>query len=157
MKTKSVTLAALAVSQLIGLAALAQSSSSATSANMNTAPGAAAAPAGGDAQSAPAANTAGLAGTSVAEAPAKPKVNVSYLGIMYGPGLSNELDGKTYGVYAYAMASVLKGMRNNRVPINDFAWATFYEVRKGTNEGGGGGSQTPTLPVAVSMSTTARF
>ena len=57
----------------------------------------------------------------------------------------------------YAMASVLKGMRNNRVPINDFAWATFYEVRKGTNEGGGGGSQTPTLPVAVSMSTTARF
>jgi hypothetical protein len=66
-------------------------------------------------------------------------------------------DGKTYGVYAYAMAQVLKGMRNNRVPINDFAWATFYEVRKGTNEGGGGGSQTPTLPVAISMSTTARF
>jgi len=66
-------------------------------------------------------------------------------------------DGKPYGVYAYAMAQVLKSMRNNRVPINDFAWATFYEVRKGSNEGGGGGSQTPTLPVAISMSTTARF
>jgi len=66
-------------------------------------------------------------------------------------------DGKSYGVYAYAMAQVLKDMRNNRVPINDFAWATFYEVRKGSSEGGGGGSQTPTLPVAISMATTARF
>jgi hypothetical protein len=95
MKTKSVTLAALAVSQLITLAAFAQSSS--TTETMPSGPGAAAAPAGGDASSAPAANTAGVAGTSVAEAPAKPKLNISYLGIMYGPGLSNELDGKTYG------------------------------------------------------------
>jgi hypothetical protein len=67
-------------------------------------------------------------------------------------------DGKQYGVYAYAMAQVLKTIRNNRIQIGDFAWATFYEVRKGgSGEGGGGGSQTPTLPVAVSMSTTSRF
>ncbi|MEO7453518.1 MAG: hypothetical protein ABIV13_02000 [Fimbriimonadales bacterium] len=67
------------------------------------------------------------------------------------------VDGKQYGAYAYAMAQVLKSMRNNRIPISDFAWATFYEVRRGTNEGGGGGSQTPTLPVTQTMSTTARF
>ncbi|MDQ2987262.1 MAG: caspase family protein [Armatimonadota bacterium] len=66
-------------------------------------------------------------------------------------------DGKPYGVYAYAMSQVLKSMRNNRVPLSDFVWATFYEVRKGSNEGGGGGSQTPTLPVSLTMSTTARF
>lgn len=67
------------------------------------------------------------------------------------------VDGKQYGAYAFAMSQVLKSMRNNRIPISDFAWATFYEVRKGTNEGGGGGSQTPTLPVTQTMSTTARF
>ena len=67
------------------------------------------------------------------------------------------VDGKTVGAYAYAMAQVLKSMRNNRIQISDFAWATFYEVRKGSNEGGGGGSQTPTLPVTMTMSTTARF
>lgn len=66
-------------------------------------------------------------------------------------------EGKHYGVYAYAMASVLRSMRNNRIPIADFVWQTFYEVRRGSGEGGGGGSQTPTLPVAVSMATTARF
>jgi hypothetical protein len=67
------------------------------------------------------------------------------------------VDSKQYGAYAYAMSQVLKSMRNNRIPISDFAWATFYEVRRGTNEGGGGGSQTPTLPVTQTMSTTARF
>lgn len=67
------------------------------------------------------------------------------------------VDGKQYGAYAYAMTQVMKSMRNNRIPISDFVWATFYEVRKGTNEGGGGGSQTPTLPVTQTMSTTARF
>lgn len=66
-------------------------------------------------------------------------------------------DGKTYGVYGYAMCQVLRGMRNNRISIDDFTWATFYEIRKGSSEGGGGGSQTPTLPVVVSMSTTAKF
>jgi hypothetical protein len=67
------------------------------------------------------------------------------------------VDGKQYGAYAFAMTQVMKSMRNNRIPISDFVWATFYEVRKGTNEGGGGGSQTPTLPVTQTMSTTARF
>lgn len=65
-------------------------------------------------------------------------------------------DGKSHGVFAYAMMQVFAEMRNNRIPLMDFAWNTFYRMRNGVGDVGGG-SQTPTLPVIVSMSNTARF
>lgn len=83
MKTKSVILAAAIAASQFSLAAFAQSSSTQKAAKPMdisvTEPGLPAA-----------------AATSVATAPAaKSKVGVSYLGIMNGPGLSNEFEGKT--------------------------------------------------------------
>lgn len=66
-------------------------------------------------------------------------------------------DGKPYGVYAHAMSDVLAQTRDNRITILDFVWNTFYQIRKGSVEGAGGGAQTPTLPVVVSMTTSAKF
>ncbi len=66
-------------------------------------------------------------------------------------------EGKSYGVYAHAMAQGLEDTRDNRIAISDFVWNTFYKIRKGAADGSGGGAQTPTLPVVVSMTTSARF
>lgn len=66
------------------------------------------------------------------------------------------VNGKSQGVYAYAMSQVLAETRNNRIPLLEFCWNTFYRVRKGSSETGGG-AQTPTLPVVVTMANNVRF
>jgi hypothetical protein len=66
------------------------------------------------------------------------------------------VEGKSHGAYAYAFASVLRTMRNNRIVISEFVWLVFDAVRRGSAEGGGG-AQTPTLPVYVGLSSTSKF
>jgi tetratricopeptide (TPR) repeat protein len=63
---------------------------------------------------------------------------------------------KPQGVYALAIAEVLKEWKNNRIPIHEFAWAVFDKVR-GSLGRNAGGAQTPTLPVLVGMGATAAF
>ncbi|MCH8274057.1 MAG: caspase family protein [Armatimonadetes bacterium] len=65
-------------------------------------------------------------------------------------------DQQLHGVYAAAVSQVLVQMRNNRIAVLDFAWATFRKVREGAARGAGG-AQTPTLPVISGMTGTARF
>ncbi|HXH60219.1 MAG TPA: caspase family protein [Fimbriimonadaceae bacterium] len=60
-------------------------------------------------------------------------------------------DGKEIGAYTYAFANILKDFRSNQVPIMEFAWQVFYEMRQG------GGPQSPTLPVLTVLSADARF
>ncbi len=67
-------------------------------------------------------------------------------------------DGKLVGVFAKAMASVLNAFHTNRVPITDFGWQVFYDIRKGdTGTNGVGSKQTPTLPYLTNMASDARF
>lgn len=68
---------------------------------------------------------------------------------------SAAIGGETHGVYAAAFAEVLGEVRNNRIPILDFAWELFYKVRSGASQAGG--LQTPTLPVLASLDGAARF
>jgi tetratricopeptide (TPR) repeat protein len=67
-----------------------------------------------------------------------------------------QVDGKPQGVYATAMSRVLGEMRSNVIPVLDFQWNVFYKVRSGAADGGGG-AQTPTLPVVSSLSSSSRF
>jgi hypothetical protein len=65
-------------------------------------------------------------------------------------------DGKPIGIYGAALVDVLGQTRNNRINLTDFVWNTFYKIRRGTAEVGGG-AQTPTLPILVSMTTSVKF
>lgn len=67
-------------------------------------------------------------------------------------------DGKPVGIYTQSIANVLARFRSNSVPVTEFCWQVFYDVRGGTPGGAGGGSQqTPTLPIISNMDKQARF
>jgi len=59
---------------------------------------------------------------------------------------------ETRGVFTSAFTSVLSRFHTNSVPLFEFAWQVFYNMRRGSDSGTGGGSeQTPTLPVLTNM------
>lgn len=66
--------------------------------------------------------------------------------------------GKTIGLFARSVSSVLKQFRSNAVPVSEFVWEVFYNMKRGGERGEGGGSlQTPTLPEVRNMPSEARF
>jgi len=66
--------------------------------------------------------------------------------------------GQPIGVYTNSLISVLNEFRSNAVPVTEFCWQVFYNVRRGnTGTTGGGSLQTPTLPVITNMASDARF
>lgn len=62
-------------------------------------------------------------------------------------------DGKTIGLFTYAMSSILAEIRSNRVPVMEFGWQVFSRMRGSSAVGTSGGSsvQVPTLPVIQNM------
>ncbi|MBX3110485.1 MAG: hypothetical protein KF857_00625 [Fimbriimonadaceae bacterium] len=65
---------------------------------------------------------------------------------------------ETHGAFTNAFTSVLTRFHTNTVPLFEFAWQVFYNMRRGGNTGVGGGSeQTPTLPVLSNLSSDAPF
>ncbi len=67
-------------------------------------------------------------------------------------------DGKTVGVFADAVSSVISELHTNAIPISEFGWAVFYKMRRGNSgESGGSSKQTPTLPVLQYLSSNSRF
>lgn len=81
------------------------------------------------------------------------------MGTMPGqPVRSVLVDGAERGVFSLAMQQVLGRFKSNQVPIMEFAWQVFYAMRGGnaTNPGGGG-TQTPTLPVLTYLSADSPF
>jgi hypothetical protein len=72
--------------------------------------------------------------------------------------LSVVKDGKTVGLFAKAMAAIVTDFKSNRIPITEFGWQVFYNIRRGdTGQYGVGSHQTPTLPVLTNMASDARF
>lgn len=66
--------------------------------------------------------------------------------------------GKSVGLFARSVAAVLKQFRSNAVPVSEFVWEVFYNMKRGGQAGEGGGSlQTPTLPDVRNMPSEARF
>ena len=59
--------------------------------------------------------------------------------------------GREVGAYSAAFAEILAEFRSNQVPIMEFVWQVFFNMRQG------GGPQTPTLPVLTVMAPDARF
>lgn len=71
-------------------------------------------------------------------------------------GLMNS--GSVNGVYTRALVAVLQRYRTNRVPIAEFGWQVFYEMRRvGGGTTGGGSGQTATLPALRNMGEDSRF
>lgn len=71
-------------------------------------------------------------------------------------GLMNS--GSVNGVYTRALVVVLQRYRTNRVPIAEFGWQVFYEMRRvGGGTIGGGSGQTATLPALRNMGEDSRF
>lgn len=68
--------------------------------------------------------------------------------------ISSVRQGKTVGLFTDALAAVLTEERSNQFPIMEFGWKVFYKIRGGE---GGGGVQTPTLPVRVGLDDKAKF
>ncbi len=69
-------------------------------------------------------------------------------------------DGKNVGIYTLAYRNVLKRFFTNDVPIGEFSWSVFYAVRQGTSfggSGGGGTTQTPTLPTLLNIDEKSGF
>lgn len=67
-------------------------------------------------------------------------------------------NGQTIGVYTQSLVNVLNEFRSNAVPVTEFCWQVFYNIRRGnTGTTGGGSLQTPTLPVITNMASDARF
>lgn len=62
--------------------------------------------------------------------------------------------GKTIGLFTDALVSVMQEERSNQFPVVEFGWKVFYKIRGGQ---GGGGTQTPTLPVRVGMDDKVKF
>lgn len=74
---------------------------------------------------------------------------------MPGMGIASSVRAsKTIGLFTDAMVSVFTEERSNQFPISEFGWKVFYKIRGGQ---GGGGSQTPTLPVRVGLDDKAKF
>jgi len=66
--------------------------------------------------------------------------------------------GKNVGMFTRSVASVLKQFRSNAVPVSEFVWEVFYNMKRGGQSGEGGGTlQTPTLPEVRNMPSEARF
>ena len=59
--------------------------------------------------------------------------------------------GQEVGAYSAAFVAILADFRSNQVPIMEFVWQVFYNMRQG------GSPQTPTLPVLTVMAADARF
>ncbi|GAB4117810.1 MAG: hypothetical protein Fur0036_01490 [Fimbriimonadaceae bacterium] len=71
-------------------------------------------------------------------------------------GLMN--GGSVNGVFTRALVAVLQRYRTNRVPIAEFGWQVFYEMRRvGGGTTGGGAGQTATLPALRNMGEDSRF
>ncbi|MDI9639973.1 caspase family protein [Kamptonema cortianum] len=66
-------------------------------------------------------------------------------------------EGERIGLYAFAVGRVLKKFHTNQVPVGEFCWNVFYQMRGGDGFVGGSGAQTPTLPVFNIMSDDSRF
>ena len=85
-------------------------------------------------------------------------ISQTYATIQGGRVLSSVFQGKSVGLFAQGMSNVMKQFHSNAVPIQDFAWEVFYSMRRGGQQGTGGGSlQTPTLPEITYMPAEARF
>jgi len=66
--------------------------------------------------------------------------------------------GKQIGLYTDAFIQALTEMRSNKIPILDFSWAVFNNIRRlGGGTTGGGSAQTPTLPTYSNMGSDSRF
>jgi hypothetical protein len=67
-------------------------------------------------------------------------------------------EGQERGIFAQAISQVLDDLQSNGVPIMNFGWQVFNAMRGGSSgQEGGGGLQTPTLPVLIFMAREARF
>jgi hypothetical protein len=71
---------------------------------------------------------------------------------------STVANGHIVGLFAQSFIEVLAELRSNQVPIYEFGWQLYAKMRRG-NSGltGGGGHQTPTLPVLNNLASDARF
>jgi hypothetical protein len=72
-----------------------------------------------------------------------------------GPLLTTTRGGKQIGIFSDAFIATLAEMRTNQNAITEFGWQLFYKMRGGSS--GGGGAQTPTLPVLVQLSSDSPF
>lgn len=62
------------------------------------------------------------------------------------------------GLFTNAMVVTFREFRSNRIPITEFGWSVFRNIRTGGSEGRGGSSQqTPTLPILTNLANDARF
>jgi len=67
-------------------------------------------------------------------------------------------NGMLNGIFARSMANVLALYRTNRVPLNEFGWQVFNDMRRGgQGSAPGGGAMTPTLPSLRNLSANAVF
>ncbi|MBZ0213000.1 MAG: caspase family protein [Nitrospirae bacterium] len=66
-------------------------------------------------------------------------------------------NGKTVGLYTDAMVNTLAKFRSNRVPVMEFGWQVFYQMRSGGRGVGGGSTQVPTLPVLTNIASNGPF
>lgn len=66
--------------------------------------------------------------------------------------------GQVNGLFARSIASVLRNLRSNAVPISEFGWMVFNDMRGGrVGVSGLGGAQTPTLPTVRNLPAEASF
>lgn len=66
--------------------------------------------------------------------------------------------GAQMGLFTDAFVSVLSRIKTDRVPILEFGWQVFNQIRRGdTGTTGGGSPQVPTLPVLTNLASDARF
>jgi len=66
--------------------------------------------------------------------------------------------GNQIGLFALSFSNVLGNLRSSRVPIHEFGWLVYQQMRRGTSSGdSGSGPQTPTLPIVNMLDSEARF
>ena len=67
-------------------------------------------------------------------------------------------NGQFVGLFSDALTQVMTEFRSNAIPITEFSWQVFYRMRRGASGiSGGGGRQTPTLPILNILGSDARF
>ncbi|MCG9894251.1 MAG: caspase family protein [Fimbriimonadaceae bacterium] len=64
-------------------------------------------------------------------------------------------EGREVGLFAVSMTRVMARLRSNQLPITEFAWQVFAEMRGG--QGGAGAGQVPSLPVRILLEPDAKF